>query len=111
MNSNTQPAATTNQSRNPDLIVVPQRGTAFPNRNLTKLEQEAVKKDWANFGHHPQADNDQTWLIQVWHIKNGTPTITREITLPRQTMLPWPHPATHANNAASKPTSSAPQFA
>lgn len=111
MNLNTPPAQTPNQNRPPDLIVVPQKGLTLPNSDLPPFEQEAVQHDWAQFGHTPTIDNPDTWLIQIWHIKNGTPRPTSTLTLPKQTTQPAQRPATHADNAASTLATSAPQSA
>lgn len=108
MNSNTQQVGKTNP---PDLIVMPQNGTTIPNSNLSLFEQEAVQRDWENFGHTPTVDNAETWTIQVWHVINGTPRPTSTLTLPKQTVQPAQHPAKHADNDASKQASSAPQSA
>lgn len=54
-------------------------------------------------GNAPLADNDQTWLIQTWHIIGGTPRPTSEITLPKQTAPFAPRPVTRADSAASTP--------
>ena len=111
MNSSIQAAQKANNTRPPDLLVIPQRGITLPGEHLTEIEQTAVQADWAMFGNHPLATTGQTWLIQTWHIIGGVPQATSEITLPRQSTLSAPHPATHADNAASTPASSAPQAA
>ncbi len=102
----------TTQNRPPDLLIIPQARATIPNENLTPVEQNLVLEAWQTFGNTPSQSNTQaTWKVAVCHIRNATPHITATLTLPRQIVQPAPHPATHAGNAASTPTSNAPQSA
>lgn len=66
----------------PDLLVIPQVGTAIPGDHLTPQEADDVKKAWTDYGIRTVAIRT-TWDIAIAHIIDGQPAITARLTIPR----------------------------
>lgn len=95
-----------------DLLIIPQAKAAIPNENLAPADQNAVVAAWETYGTTTEHSNTEaTWKVAICHIRNAAPRITTVLTIPRIPAQPAPRPATHADNAASTPTLSAPQSA